>query len=437
MRRVITNLQIINRKALVLVTLNLGFMAILTFNSRIAADDYCNAWKTYELGFFGSIQKNFEDSPFITSLLLVSSNFVLVNQLSAQLSAVYLVVAYTLLFTVIAILTRLIVNRNFDLSFILGMVLLLLILLVISGQGTNAGGYLYGISWQGASVFHLLPGFLIIISILYWIQLPELLIHRHSSLVFFLVGLSLTLIIGNLHFMWSSSYFLVLIYIYLKVRKSYEYKYISHYLFTYLLVLLLNLILLFYIQITSKRYIDVGRDLIDVRSTLLTFLNILINNFWTIINNYSVFIAFLLGLIFYTFYKIKIYFYDFKIIFFIKTLLVFIFSSLLMVSLGEVFSYQASHHLLASVFVFNFVAFLFGWITANFLESILNLRILFFTAYLPVAFSLFIVWDGAISRLEKWNEYEAAPYGAMTDLDSGWARNCSDEIAMLPINRRP
>lgn len=423
-------------KSTLLFILILFFIFLLTSKSRIGADDYCNAKRVHYDGFFRYIADHYPSNIMGSTLTLIASNFSLVNWLPANFSAVYLITAYVLFFTIISILIRLILNLNYDLSFIPSLVLVLLLLLVTSGQGTNAGGFFYNISWQAASVSHLLPGILILITILFWVQASTQLDLVKYKGLFVFSSLILTFIIANSHFMWSTSFFIVLSYLLFIFIKERKLTFFTRTLLVCLSLLAANLIIVFYFQITSDRYQNVGRELESISTSLYTFFNIGIHNLWLIINNYSLLIGYLLGMLFYKFYAISFDSKNKKLVLVIRTTLLFIFSSLIMVSLGELIAYQAAWHMLASIFISNFFAFFVGWFSAESVKIILNRWVYFFLTITPLFISLYFILDAADSRLEKWNEYEPAPYGVMTDLDSDWVLSCSDAILQLPINKR-
>lgn len=408
----------------------------LVSKSRIAADDYCNAVQVHETGFFGVVQHWFEASPYGSPIIITALNFLLVNNLQAGLSALFLVSSYTIFFTIIAILINSIVKFTFNVSYVFSFILALFLILIISGQGTNAGGYLYGVSWHAASVVHLLPGILIIISILFSLSHASVLKINKFKNLFIYFHLFLIVIIANSHIMWSSTFFIVQSYLIYKLFKTYKLSKTVKILILSQVLFLINLSVLLYLSIKTDRYQSVGRDLDNTYSALHTFLGLYIHNFWILVNNHSPFTSFSIGLIFFTFFKISFDYHNSFLVLFLKTTVVFIFSSLAMVSLGETIAYEASWHLLSSVFVFNMLIFILSWLAANKLVKIFKSKFYLGIPILTVSISLFFVYSGAIDRLEKWNRGDPSPYGVMTDLDSDWVLYCSDRLAQLPINMR-
>lgn len=408
----------------------------LVSKSRIAADDYCNALLVHNMGFFNVVDYYFGTHPYASTILITVANFLLVNNLYAGLSAFFLVSSYTIFFAIISILFSSIAKFTLNANYVFTFVSTLFLILVISGQGTNAGGYLYGVSWHAASSAHLLPGVLIIISMLLSLSHASILKENKFTALFIFIHLILILIIANSHIMWSSTFFVVQLYLIYKLFKTYKFSKTVKILVLSQVILFINLCVIFYFLIRGPRYQSVGRSLDDAYSVLHTFLSLYVHNLWILVNNHSPFTSFSIGLIFFTFFKIGFDYRNSLLILFFKTTIVLIFSSLAMVSLGETIAYEASWHLLSSVFVFNMLIFMLSWPATNKLVKIFKSKFYLSIPALTVFIALYFVYGGAIDRLEKWNNAEPSPYGVMTDLDSDWVLSCSDRLGQLPINVR-
>lgn len=422
------------------------FIVLLSYfilqGSRLTADDYCNAYATHKLGWFGASINSYTNwSPFPSTNAITYLNFAITNQLPPLMSSSLILIILLSLFFFLSKTLINFFNPNFrNLIITMSILLYLLLSLIISGYGTNAGGILYHFSWVTASIAHLLPGVLITLYVLFFLNIffNDKPIKNINLKFLFLIILNLLII----NFSFLEGLIFIFILMMLIIHNYLSINNIKFYTFLILSLVFsaLNIFINYRSPGSNSRSgtLNLSNDA-SLGLILDNFINNYINYFFILFNSYSNFIAILLSLLILLLIPNFVVTKQKKLFLLIIYISLIFFISLLISTLTSILVYSAKWHLFAANFFLKFLIFLICLLCISKFKEVASKRYHYLIAAILTTFvslPLYLAISGAQERTTLWSKNLPAAYDQIGDVESGWIADCNSKILDLPINKR-